>query len=73
MQKSDELAETAAVLFQQLIALGIEPNRLYIAIVKGEKGASEFWITDEDGTKISTAFSADMNANVSFAKMFEGW
>ncbi|MEO6356088.1 MAG: hypothetical protein ABIU77_28060, partial [Ferruginibacter sp.] len=73
MQKSDELAETAAVLFQQLIALGIEPNRLYIAIVKDEKGASEFWITDEDGTKISTAFSADMNANVSFAKMFEGW
>ncbi|MEO7489793.1 MAG: hypothetical protein ABIU77_21935, partial [Ferruginibacter sp.] len=73
MQKSDEMAETVTVLFQQLIVLGIEPNRLYIAIVKDEKGASEFWITDEDGTKISTAFSADMNANVSFAKMFEGW
>ena len=28
MQKSDELAETAAVLFKQLILLGIEPNRL---------------------------------------------
>ncbi|MDB5278363.1 MAG: hypothetical protein JWR61_3318 [Ferruginibacter sp.] len=73
MQKSDELAETAAVLFQQLIALGIEPNRLYISIVKDENGASEFWITDEDGTKISTAFKANLNDNVSFAKMFEGW
>jgi hypothetical protein len=36
MQKSDELAETAAVLFRQLIALGIAPNRLYIAILKGK-------------------------------------
>jgi hypothetical protein len=32
MQKSDELAETAAVLFKQLIGLGIAPNRLYIGI-----------------------------------------
>ena len=38
MQKSDELAETSAVLFQQLILLGIEPNRLYICIVKNENG-----------------------------------
>ncbi|MDN3657275.1 ATP-binding protein [Ferruginibacter paludis] len=73
MQKSDELAETAAVLFQQLIALGIAPNRLYIAIVKDENGASEFWITDEDGKKISTAFDANLNDNPSFASMFEGW
>ncbi len=34
MQKSDELAETAAVLFQQFIHLGIEPNRLYIGIIE---------------------------------------
>src|SRR5262249_14708237 len=27
MQRSDELAETASVLFRQLILLGIEPNR----------------------------------------------
>ncbi len=73
MQKSDELAETAAVLFQQLIALGIEPNRLYIAIVKDENGESEFWITEEDGTKISTAFAANLNQNISFAKMYDGW
>jgi hypothetical protein len=34
MQRSDELAETSAVLFKQLISLGIEPNRLYISIMK---------------------------------------
>ncbi len=73
MQHSDEMPETAAVLFQQLIALGIEPNRLYISIVKGEAGDSEFWITDEDGTKVSTAFSANLNNNATLIKMFEGW
>ncbi len=73
MQKSDELAETAAVLFQQLIALGIEPNRLYISIIKSDKGDTEFWITDEDGSKVSTAFEANMNDNATFRKMYEGW
>jgi len=73
MQKSDELAETAAVLFRQLIALGIAPNRLYIAILEGESGDAEFWITDEDGGKVSSGFAANLHANSSFQKMFEGW
>ena len=41
MQKSDELAETAAVMFKQLIGLGIAPNRLYIGIIKDESGDIE--------------------------------
>jgi len=44
MQRSDELAETAAIVFKQLINLGIEPNRLYIAIIKDEiKKMYEGW------------------------------
>ncbi|MGB3163538.1 MAG: ATP-binding protein [Chitinophagaceae bacterium] len=73
MQKSDELAETAAVLFQQLIALGIHPNRLYIAIIMNETGDAEFWLTDEDGSKVSTAFAGNMNDNDSLLQMFSGW
>lgn len=73
MQKSDELAETAAVLFQQLIALGIAPNRLYIAIIKEENGETEFWITDEDGSKVSAGFAVNLKQNRTFQKMFEGW
>ncbi len=73
MQKSDELAETAAVLFQQLIALGIEPNRLYISILQDEHGKTEFWITGEDGSKVSTAYTANLNDNPTFLKMYEGW
>ena len=73
MHSSDELAETAAVVFRQLIALGIEPNRLYIAIVKDENGNAEFWITDEDGSKVSSGFTANLNENPTFQKMFLGW
>jgi signal transduction histidine kinase len=73
MQTSNELAETAAVLFRQLILLGIEPNRLYINIIKNENGEAEFWITDEDGSKVSSAFESNMNDNPSFKRMFEGW
>ena len=73
MQKSDELAATASVLFQQLINLGIEPNRLYINIVKNENGEGEFWITDEDGSKVAMAYSTNLNTNPTFKKMYDGW
>jgi stage II sporulation SpoE-like protein len=73
MHKSDELADTAAVVFKQLINLGIEPNRIYIGIIKDEKGTGEFWVTDEDGSKVSSGFTANLNENSSFQKMFKGW
>jgi signal transduction histidine kinase len=73
MHKSDELAETAAVVFRQLINLGIEPNRLYIAIIKDDSGEIEFWITDEDGSKVSTQFSGNKNGNKTFEKMYSAW
>lgn len=73
MQKSDELPETAAVVFRQLIGLGIAPNRLYIAIIKDVNGNIEFWITDEDGTRVSTQFTGNSNRNRSIKKMYDGW
>ncbi len=73
MQKSDELVETAAVLFNQLIILGIEPNRLYIGIIKDDNGQIEFWATDEEGGKVSTQFIGDASRNVSMKKMYDVW
>ena len=73
MQHSDELAETSSVLFQQMIGLGIAPNRLYITVVHPETDIAEFWITDEDGSKISKAYSANLNENTTFIKMYDGW
>jgi signal transduction histidine kinase len=73
MQKSDELAETAAEVFRQLIGLGIEPNRLYIGIIKGETGDMEMWATDEDGTQVGKKFMFNKNENDSVRKLYEGW
>lgn len=73
MQKSDELAETAAEVFRQLISLGIEPNRLYIGIVKEESGDMEMWATDEDGTHVGKKFMFNKSENVSVKKLFDGW
>ena len=73
MQKSDELAETAAVLFQQLIALGIAPNRLYIILIKENNAEMEAWVTDEDGSKVSIGFTGNYERNRSLLKMYEGW
>jgi signal transduction histidine kinase/ketosteroid isomerase-like protein len=73
MQKSEELAETAVVLFKQLTGLGIEPNRLYIGIVKDENGDMEMWATDEDGTEVGTKFMFNKNENDSVRKLYDGW
>lgn len=73
MHKSDELAETAAVVFNQLIGLGIAPNRLYIGLVKDKNGEIEYWITDEDGGKVSKQFTGNANRNASMNTIFTAW
>jgi signal transduction histidine kinase len=73
MQKSDELAGTAAVLFQQLISLSIEPNRLYIILIREDTEDMEAWVTDEDGSKVSMGFTGNYRKNISLFKMYEGW
>jgi len=73
MQKSDELAETSSILFRQLIHLGIAPNRLFIGITNDNTTDIEFWITDEDGSKVSTLLSGDAAKNISVMKMYNGW
>ena len=73
MHSSDELAETAVVVFKQLINLGIEPNRLYIGIINDDSGDIEFWATEEDGSKISNRITGKTSKNISMAKMYQGW
>ncbi|MGL6267538.1 MAG: hypothetical protein ACRC2O_06410, partial [Chitinophagaceae bacterium] len=46
MQKSDELADAAFVLFQQLNHLGVIHERINIGIVKEETNSIDFWITE---------------------------
>ncbi|MDP3667249.1 MAG: histidine kinase dimerization/phospho-acceptor domain-containing protein, partial [Sediminibacterium sp.] len=73
MQQSEELAETASVVFKQLTVLGIDTNRLYIGIIKDESGNIEFWGTDEDGSTVNTQFTGSISKNKSIQKMYDGW
>lgn len=73
MQHSDELAETAAVMFRQLIILGIAPNRLYIILFNEQSPAMEAWVTDEDGSRVSVGFTGDRNHSKTLNKMYQGW
>src|SRR4029078_4257727 len=73
MFKSDDLAETAVVVFKQMNILGIIPNRLYIVIINDDSGNMEFWITDENGDKIGFRHQVNIRENVSLKAMFEGW
>jgi signal transduction histidine kinase len=73
MHKSDELAETAAEVFHQLIGLGIDPNRLYIGIVNAVTKDMEMWATDEDGTGVGKKFTFNADDNDSVKKLYDGW
>jgi hypothetical protein len=73
MFKSDELAETAVVVFKQMKGLGIIPNRLYIVIINDDSGNMEFWITDENGDKIGSRHVVNVNKNISLKTMYDGW
>ncbi len=73
MQNSVELAQTSVVVFQQLLELGIAPNRLFIGIIKDEGTSFEAWATNEDGSKLGSHFSLQASKNKSIKKMLTGW
>jgi|GEM_PF-177360 len=73
MQKSDELAETASVLFQQMNVLGNTPERLNIGVINEEKGFIETWATEQGGNQINHSFNARLDEPTTIAKMYEGW
>ncbi|MEO6130395.1 MAG: ATP-binding protein, partial [Saprospiraceae bacterium] len=73
MHKSDELGDTAAIVFKQLIDLGIAPSRLYIGIINGDTGEIEVWATDEDGSNVNTQFTGNIRRSLTMQTMYNGW
>jgi len=73
MQKSDELAETATVLFQQLLNLGISAERTIIGIPNEDTRKIEFWGTEQGGNQINTRFEYDADATYAFREIYKGW
>ena len=73
MQKSDELAETASVLFQQLLNLGIRSERTIIGIPNDDTRKIEFWGTEQGGNQINTRFEYEADATYAFREIYKAW
>lgn len=73
MQKSEELADAAYVLFEQLNILGVTHERINIGIVDDENQHIDFWVTEQGGQKLQTKFSGRISEPTTLSKSYEAW
>lgn len=73
MQKSRELAQTAAHLFEQLNHLGIKPYRCSIAIVDVKSVSCRLWSTTNSGNVIPTGSALPLTEYSVMQNMYDGW
>ncbi|HYJ64234.1 MAG TPA: ATP-binding protein, partial [Parafilimonas sp.] len=78
MYKSDDLAETARVLFTEFKKLNVLTDvgildRAFISTVNEEKGVIEFWITALDGSEINRMFEGSIKEPIVFSKAYKAW
>jgi signal transduction histidine kinase len=73
MQKSDELSETASLLFDQFSQLGESPERAFIGIVNEEEQVIEIWATQHGGTKMNMLVKATVEEPVVMQRMYQAW
>ncbi len=73
MHKSEQLAETAEVLFEQFDLLGIIPDRMSIAIFNQKKRIFEMWSTDQNGIFVNHGHDFSIDEPTVIAKAYKGW
>ena len=73
MQKSEELSETAYILFQQFKELGESPIQITIGIFNEEKSVIEFRVTGFDGSKIEQGFNMSLDEPTLIHKIYTSW
>ncbi len=73
MHKSEQLAETAKVLFEQFNLLGKIPDRMSIGIVNEETRNFELWVTDQKGDTLDHPFLFRLDETTSVAKIYKAW
>ena len=75
MQKSEELSDTAYVLFQQFMELGENPHQITIGMINEAEGFVEFNITGADGSgaQINRSFKFDINEPSLIQKLVKEW
>ena len=73
MHKSEQLAETAEVLFEQFDLLGIIPDRISIAIYNDKKRIFELWATDQSGAIVNHVHDFSIEEPTCMAKTYKAW
>jgi signal transduction histidine kinase/DNA-directed RNA polymerase subunit N (RpoN/RPB10) len=75
MQKSEELPETAYILFQQFKDLGEDPIQITIGIFNEDEKQIKFSITglDGSGSKIDESFNMDIGEPNLLHKIYKAW
>ena len=75
MQKSEELSETAHVLYQQFKELGEDPIQITIGIMHEAEGVIEFRVTDwgGGGSQVNSAFNLSIEEPTLLKKVFGAW
>ena len=73
MYKSEELPETAQVLFEQFSLFGNMPDRISIGIFKEEEKLIELWATDQIGSQLDQKYSGPIDEATTIAKMHKAW
>ena len=73
MHKSEELAETALVLYEQFSVLGNIPDRMSIGIFKEETKEIELWPTDQSGSQLNQKFTGSFDKSANMTNIYEAW
>ncbi|QYH40854.1 GHKL domain-containing protein [Algoriphagus sp. NBT04N3] len=73
MQRSEELSETASVLFEQLQNLGVTHERINIGIINEKNQTIDFWITAQGGNKLDSRFSGRITEETTLSKAYQAW
>jgi len=73
MYSSEQLAETAEVLFEQFRLLGEIPDRMSIGIFEEENDMIRLWVTDQHGNRLSHEFFFSIKEPTSMAKIHAAW
>ena len=73
MRRSEQLAETAEVLFSQVHLLGPIPDRMSIGIFEESLNRVRLWVTDQQGNQLNHEFFFSLDEPTSMAKIHQAW
>ena len=73
MQQSDELADTASVLFKQFVTLGLLPKRCSIGIIDRDTHRAKMWVTSTDGKVLPGVDLVPLTEEEHLIELYKTW